>query len=74
MLAYRKHAVAATKRGRLERIVRPAPDVFADTTASMANLPLEGLDDTDQIHDVRRGSMGGFASLTATRRGERPGY
>ena len=25
MLAYRKHAVAATKRGRLERIVRHVP-------------------------------------------------
>lgn len=70
MLAYRKHAGAATKRGRLERIVRPAPDVFADIAASMANLRLEGLDDTDQIHDVRRGLMGEFASLAATRRGE----
>ena len=61
------------KQGRLGRIVRPAPDVFADTAASMANPPLERLDDIDLIPAVRRGTRSEFASLAATQRDECPG-
>ena len=64
---------AAVKQGRLGRIVRPAPDVFAGTAAGMANLPLERLDDIDLIPAVRRGMRSEFASMAATQRGERPG-
>ena len=64
---------AAVKQGRLGRIVRPAPDVFAGTAASMANLPLERLDDIDLIPAVRGGMRSEFASMAATQRGERPG-
>ena len=62
---------AAVKQGRLGRIVRPAPDVFADTAASMANPPLERLDDMDQIPAVRSSTRSEFASLAATGRGVR---
>ena len=47
--------------------------MFAGTAASMANLPLERLDDIDLIPAVRRGMRSEFASVAATQRGERPG-